>query len=120
MNGSKPWIPPNRDASRAVAANMRLLRKKRGWTQEELGERLGGWSMAAVSAAERSVDGKRVKIFDIDEICQLADLFDVTVADLITPIPPCRCCGDEPPPGMQCQVCGASGPDFSANGDGGQ
>ena len=96
----------------AVGINMRRYRTQRGWTQEELGKRMGErpdappWSRQAVSAAEK---GKRA--FAVDEVATLADVFRVAIIDLITPVE-CECCGDKPPAGMTCQVCGAAGAPF--------
>lgn len=112
-HGSKDERP----ACRTVAANMRLLRRRYGWDQAELGQKLGGWSNASVSAAERSVGSKRVRIFDIDEVVQLAAVFGVTVADMLAPVPPCPCCQGKPPQGMKCQACGAAGAPFGPRGD---
>jgi transcriptional regulator with XRE-family HTH domain len=96
-------------ANQLVAVNMRRLRKERGWLQEELGVKLGGWSKASVSAAERSVDSRRVRKFDIDEVISIAEVFGVTIDELIRPIPPCEQCGNEPPPGYTCNICGRPG-----------
>ena len=68
--------------NQTVAANLRQIRKERGWTQEEAGIRLKeflgeSWSAAVWSAAERSVDGKRVRHFDADVVSAFAQLFDV-------------------------------------------
>lgn len=71
--------------SQLVAYNMARFRKAAGFTQEELGERLGGWSGASVSAAERSWDGKRIRKFDADEIVNIAMTLDLPVAALFLP-----------------------------------
>lgn len=68
-----------------VGFNMTYFRKAAGLTQEELGERLGGWSAASVSAAERSWDGKRVRKFDADELVMIAEVLGVPVAGLFLP-----------------------------------
>ena len=114
-HGARKKLHQSRSAGINVAANMRALRRRRGWTQEELGERLGGWSKASVSAAEcsaKAVNSGRMRAFDIDEVVFIADIFGVSVEEMITPLPPCPCCHDEPAPGMACQECGASGPKF--------
>jgi hypothetical protein len=67
-----------------VAYNMAYYRRVAGWTQEQLGEPLG-WSKVAVSAAERSWDGKRVRQFDADLIADLATIFKVPIAALFMP-----------------------------------
>jgi transcriptional regulator with XRE-family HTH domain len=71
--------------SQLVAYNMARFRKAAGLTQEELGERLGGWSGASVSAAERSWDGKRIRKFDADEIVNIAMTLDMPVVALFLP-----------------------------------
>ena len=73
--------------NQVVAWNMSYFRKAAGLTQQELGEKLGGWSTASVSAAERSWDGKRVKKFDADEITAVAGALGVPVAALFIPPP---------------------------------
>ncbi len=70
--------------NRLVAYNMAAFRKAAGLTQEELGEPLG-WSVASVSAAERSWDGKRVKKFDADEIVAIALALGVPISALFLP-----------------------------------
>ena len=70
-----------------VAYNLAEFRKAAGLTQKQLGERLGGWSEASVSAAERSWDGKRVREFDADEIVRIADALGVPVIALLLPPP---------------------------------
>ena len=67
-----------------VAYNMAYYRRVAGWTQEQLGEPLG-WSKVAVSAAERSWDGKRIRQFDADLIADLAGILEVPIAALFMP-----------------------------------
>jgi hypothetical protein len=54
-------------------------------TQEQLGKELGGWTKKAVSAAERSWEGTRVRQFDADLIADLAAIFRVPVPALYLP-----------------------------------
>ncbi len=68
-----------------VGYNMGEYRKAAGLTQEELGQRLGGWTKVAVSAAERSWDGKRVRKFDADELVAIARALGVPVPALFLP-----------------------------------
>jgi transcriptional regulator with XRE-family HTH domain len=68
-----------------VALNMARWRQASGMTQDQLGERLGGWTKTAVSAAERSWDGKRVRQFDADLIVTLARIFGVPVSAMFMP-----------------------------------
>ena len=77
---------PSRDitANMLVGYNMAYFRKAAGMTQEELGQRLG-WSNVAVSAAERSWDGKRVRQFDADVVVDLAMALGVPISALFLP-----------------------------------
>ena len=68
-----------------VGYNLAVYRNAAGLTQEELGKRLGGWTKVAVSAAERSWDGKRVRKFDADELMLLATVLGVPVTALFLP-----------------------------------
>jgi transcriptional regulator with XRE-family HTH domain len=68
-----------------VAYNMARWRQACGMTQAELGEELGGWTKVAVSAAERSWDGKKVRQFDADLIADMASVFRVPVPAFFLP-----------------------------------
>jgi transcriptional regulator with XRE-family HTH domain len=67
-----------------VGYNMTFFRKAAGLTQEELGTRLG-WTNVAVSAAERSWDGKRLRKFDADELASIAQALHVPIPALLLP-----------------------------------
>src|SRR6516225_7844627 len=67
-----------------IGYNVAYFRRAAGLTQEQLGEPLG-WTKVAVSAAERSWDGKRVRKFDADEILRIALVFKLPVAALFLP-----------------------------------
>jgi transcriptional regulator with XRE-family HTH domain len=71
--------------NQVVAHNVMRFRKAAGLTQEELGERLGGWTKAAVSAAERSWDGKRIRQFDADTLAALATALGIPLLALFLP-----------------------------------
>jgi transcriptional regulator with XRE-family HTH domain len=68
-----------------VAYNMARWRRANGMTQEQLGAELGGWTKIAVSAAERSWDGGRVRKFDADLIADLASIFRIPVPAFFLP-----------------------------------
>ena len=75
-----------------VAYNLARIRKQQGLTQDQTVELLTPflgmrWSVASLSAAERSVDGKRVKEFNADELIALSRAFDVPLALWFTPPP---------------------------------
>lgn len=91
-NGEAPraerGLPERRiTVNQLVAYNMAHFRKAAGMSQEHLGERLGGWSNAAVSAAERSWDGKRIRQFDADVVAAIALALGVPVIALLLPPP---------------------------------
>lgn len=64
---------------------MASFRKAAGLSQQDFGERMGGWSAASVSAAERSWDGSRIKKFDADEIMRIAAVLNLPLAALFVP-----------------------------------
>ena len=68
-----------------VGYNMAVYRRAAGLTQEDLGQRLGGWTKVAVSAAERSWDGKRIRKFDADEITRIAAVLGTPPTALFLP-----------------------------------
>jgi len=80
-------------ASQVVAYNLAQARSIRGWTQEEacaalepfVGRR---WSKATYSAAERSMDGIRVRQFDGDEILAFARAFKLPLGWFFMPPAP--------------------------------
>jgi transcriptional regulator with XRE-family HTH domain len=86
VNEAQPGLPEREvSVNQLVAYNMSYFRRAAGLTQEQLGERLGGWSSASVSAAERSWDGKRVRKFDADEVVSIALALGVPVIALLLP-----------------------------------
>lgn len=78
-------------ANQLVAYNMTRARRARGWTQQEVAERLEkytgrSWSKASISAAERSWQGGRARKFDADEMLALAIIFDTPMAYFLMPM----------------------------------
>lgn len=79
--------------NQVVAYNLAQARLLRGWTQEQAADALEPhvgkrWSKATFSAAERSVDGERVRQFDADEIVAFARAFELPVSWFFLPPPP--------------------------------
>jgi hypothetical protein len=78
--------------SQVVAANLRRARETKGWSQEQaaaecapyLGEE---WSRALWSQAERSVDGKRIRTFSIDEVVAFSKAFGIELIWWLLPEP---------------------------------
>ena len=70
--------------NQVIAWNLRWLRLAKQMKQRELGELLG-WSNQTVSDAERSFDGDRTRLFDAQEITELALALGVPIAALFLP-----------------------------------
>lgn len=70
-----------------VGYNMGRWRRAAGMTQEQVGAELGGWTKRAVSAAERSWDGEKVRQFDADLIASLASIYGVPIPAMFLPPP---------------------------------
>jgi hypothetical protein len=76
-----------------VAYNLAQARLWKNWTQEEAAEHLepylgARWSKASFSAAERSVDGQRVRQFSADDIVAFSRAFGLPVGYFFLPPPP--------------------------------
>lgn len=83
---SPTGLPARRaTVNQLIGYNIGHFRRAAGMTQEELGARLGGWSGASVSAAERSWEGRRVRQFSADEIAAIAAVLGVPVPALLLP-----------------------------------
>lgn len=70
--------------NQVVAWNLRWYRLAAGLKQRELGDRLG-WSNLAVSEAERSFSGGRVRKFDANELTQISLALSVPLIALLLP-----------------------------------
>ena len=89
-----------------AAANIRVLRQRNGWTQAHLGL-LMGWGASSTVCAAEGRRGDRQRRFARWEIEQLAAIFGIPAAQLLTR---CVTCGGQPPPGYACLACGAKHP----------
>lgn len=83
-----PW--PEVDVNQVVAYNVRQARELRGWTQEDLAERLEPYlgqrlTQAAVSSIERAWDGERRREFDAHELLIFALVFDLPIVWFFLP-----------------------------------
>lgn len=79
-------------ANQLVAHNLRRAREARGWTQaiaaRELEPYLGReWSVASFSAAERSAEGGRRRVFSANELLAFACAFNKPIAWFFAPPP---------------------------------
>jgi transcriptional regulator with XRE-family HTH domain len=79
-------ITPNQ----LVGYNLWCARQERHWTQAQAAEALEPhlgvrWTVAQVSAAERSVDGTRIRQFTADDLVAFAQAFDVPITYFFLP-----------------------------------
>ncbi len=87
-----PAPPPEVDLNQVVAYNFRAARELRGWTQDELAERLEPrlgqrLTQAGISSIERAWDGDRRREFDAHEILIFALAFDLPIIWFLLPPP---------------------------------
>jgi transcriptional regulator with XRE-family HTH domain len=92
-----------REQAAVVGANIRTLRRSKGWTQAQVGELMGWISNSTVCAAEGRRGGRQ-RNFTTDEVELLAGFFGVETRQLTTR---CANCGGHPPTGFACLTCGA-------------
>jgi transcriptional regulator with XRE-family HTH domain len=76
--------------NQVVAYNLFQARKERRWTQAQAAEALEPhlgvrWTVAQVSAAERSVDGARIRQFTADDIVAFAQAFGLPIGYFFFP-----------------------------------
>ena len=87
-----PPPPEDIDLNQVVAYNIREARQLRGWTQEELADRLEPYlgqrlTQAGVSSIERAWDGERRREFDAHELLIFAMVFDLPILWFLLPPP---------------------------------
>jgi len=87
-----PPPPSDIDLNQVVAYNIREARQLRGWTQEELADRLEPYlgqrlTQAGVSSIERAWDGERRREFDAHELLIFAMVFDLPILWFLLPPP---------------------------------
>ncbi len=73
-----------------VGYNLWCARQERRWTQAQAAEALEPhlgvrWTVAQVSAAERSIDGTRIRQFTADDLVAFAQAFDVPITYFFLP-----------------------------------
>jgi transcriptional regulator with XRE-family HTH domain len=91
-----------------VGRNIRLLRKMRGWTAQDLSDQLDlvGCTLSREGIAKRETSQPPV-VISVDELFALADVFDRPVTDLVAEQVACGSCSGSPPAGFSCNACGA-------------
>ena len=91
----QPAPPPpaaDVDLNQVVAYNVRAARELRGWTQEEVSQRLEPYlgqrlTQAGISAIERAWDGDRRREFDAHELLIFSMVFDLPILWFLLPPP---------------------------------
>lgn len=88
----KPDPSAEIDLNQVVAYNVREARQLRGWTQEELADRLEPYlgqrlTQAGVSSIERAWDGDRRREFDAHELLFFAMVFNLPMLYFLLPPP---------------------------------
>ena len=79
--------------NQVVGYNLWCARQERRWTQAQAAEALEPhlgvrWTVAQVSAAERSIDGTRIRQFTADDLVAFAQAFEVPITYFFVPPPP--------------------------------
>ena len=98
LSRAKPPLAPTSpapaevDLNQIVAYNVRAARELRGWTQEEVADRLEGFlgqrlTQAGVSSIERAWDGDRRREFDAHELLIFALVFELPMVWFLLPPP---------------------------------
>jgi transcriptional regulator with XRE-family HTH domain len=80
------------DVNAVVSYNLKAIRERNGWTQQEVADGLGRITghvlpQASISAMERGFDGERRRRFDAHELYLLSVLFGVPIAYFFVPPP---------------------------------
>jgi transcriptional regulator with XRE-family HTH domain len=80
------------DVNAVVSFNLKSIRERSGWTQQQVADRLAGITghklpQASISAMERGFDGERRRRFDAHELYLLSVVFDVPIAYFFLPPP---------------------------------
>ena len=80
------------DVNAVVSYNLKAIRERKGWTQQEVADNLGRLTghvlpQASISAMERGFDGERRRRFDAHELYLLSVIFQVPIAYFFVPPP---------------------------------
>jgi transcriptional regulator with XRE-family HTH domain len=95
---SPPGSGDGIDVNAVVSYNVKVIRERRGMTQQAVADRLAELTghqlpQASISAMERGFDGERRRRFDAHELYLLSQVFDVPIAYFF--IPPAGMTGTE-------------------------
>lgn len=85
-------VEVNVDVNAVVSYNLRIIRERQGWTQQQVAQRLATLTghelpQASISAMERGFDGERRRRFDAHELYLLSVVFGVPIVYFFLPPP---------------------------------
>lgn len=88
----QPVEPRGLDVNAVVSYNLRTIRQRQGWTQEQVARRLAALTghelpQASISAMERGYEGGRRRRFDAHELYLLSWIFGVPIVYFFIPPP---------------------------------
>lgn len=101
--------PGSNARSAKVAARMRIMRQARGWSTFRMADELTKAGHAIRRGAVAGLECGARKYVTVDELCAIAQAFDVAPSSLLDDGPVCSTCKDAPPMHMVCLNCGAEG-----------
>lgn len=90
-----------------VAANLRALRLARGWSVQELADRVSRYHPLS-RATITNLENDRREAITVDELAALARVFQVDPWSL-TSTPCCLTCNNQAPAGFACLTCRRAG-----------
>lgn len=90
---------------KAIIGNVRVLRKARGWSAQELTNRMTASGCTMKRTVLVNLENGRRDNVTIDELWTFSELFGVPVEQLVVPL--CETCSGVPPAGFICSACGA-------------
>ncbi|MGW7514805.1 hypothetical protein ACWGJ2_04355 [Streptomyces sp. NPDC054796] len=94
-----------------ISANVRILRRRRRWTQEQAGQAWATVTGRALTAQSwYALERPGARAWNADDIEAAAILFGLEVVALVVPLDSCAQCDDRPPAGFICSACGTEGP----------
>ncbi|MGY4990924.1 hypothetical protein [Streptomyces nigrescens] len=103
--------PAEPSLAEIISANVRVLRRRRRWTQAEAGQHWGEITGRPMNAATWSVaERPGGRAWAADDLAIVARLFCLAPADLLAPLDVCGQCSDQPPAGFICSACGIEAP----------
>ena len=100
---------PDSPSRTVFAVNMRALRLGHGWSQAELGAKLGYGNRHACVVAVSAIETTR-RLVTLEMVDKVAAALGVPPARMLERHV-CPICHGTPPANMTCRICGADGPE---------